>query len=87
MTVITSERGITMKVFELISVMDLCDYVEIHGIDSLEWGDENPYTFSAQKVRDIPWILMEKIGKREIESVGIYERVTESGCYLSIRYS
>ena len=75
-----------MKVHELISVMDLCDHVEIHADDSLEWGEENPYTLEAQKVREIPWILMEKVGKREISSVGMYERIGDRGTYLSIRY-
>lgn len=58
-----------MKVIELLSMVSEYQRVCIYPADGLDWNDENPYNLQGDKVRELKWVFVERVGRRTVEKI------------------
>lgn len=58
-----------MKVIDLLERFNEYEYVQIHARFDMDWDDENPYTPTPARVKELGWLFVRSVSLREVEEI------------------
>ena len=58
-----------MKIIDVLERLNGYEYVQIHARLEADWNDENPYTLTPAKVKDLGWLFVQSVSNREVEEI------------------